>query len=74
MIEWVPRSLGDNGWRGLVAGSYRGHAVLVDHAGGPAVRVPVVVQDWVRIAARRAARRLVLLARLAFFALFPWPG
>jgi hypothetical protein len=70
VIEWVPRSLGDNGWRGLVAGSYQGHAVLVDQPGGPAVQVPVVVRDWVRIAAERAARRFVLLARLAFFTLF----
>ena len=69
MIEWVPRSLGDNGWRGLVAGSYQGRSVLVDHAGEPAVRVPVVVRDWVRIAAARAARRFVLLARLVLFAL-----
>jgi hypothetical protein len=69
VIEWVLRSLGDNRWRGLVAGSYQGHAVLVDQPDGPAVRVPVVVREWVRIAAQRAARRFVLLARLAFFTL-----
>jgi len=69
VIEWVPRSRGDDGWREVVAGSYRGHAVLEQQSGDAVVRVPVVVQDWVRIAMRRAAQRLVRLARLAFFLL-----
>jgi len=69
VIEWVPRSRGDDGWREVVAGSYRGHAVLEQQAGDAVVRIPVVVQDWVRIAMRRAAQRLVRLARLAFFLL-----
>jgi hypothetical protein len=67
VIEWVPRSRGDDGWREVVAGSYRGHAVLEQPADEPVVRVPVVVQDWVRIAVRRAAGHLVRLARMAFF-------
>ena len=68
MIEWVPRSRGDNGWRDVAPGRYQGPAVLVEHEGEPAVRVPVVVVDWVRIAMRRLGQRLVQLARMAFFA------
>lgn len=68
MIEWVPRSRGDNGWRDVVPGRYQGPAVLVDHEGQPAVRAPVVVLDWARIALRRLGQRLVQLARMAFFA------
>jgi hypothetical protein len=68
VIEWVPRSRGDDRWRDVVAGSYRGHALLEQDAGEPVVRVPVVVQDWVRIAMRRIGRRLVQLVRMAFFA------
>jgi hypothetical protein len=68
MIEWVPRSRGDNGWRDVAPGRYQGRAVLGEHAGEPAVTVPVVVPDWARIAMRRVGQRLVQLARMAFFA------
>lgn len=67
MIEWVPRTRSDHGWRHVTPCAYRGPAVL-DSCGGQAlVRVPVLVEDWARMALQRAARRLVILLRLAFF-------
>jgi hypothetical protein len=69
VIEWVPRSRGDNGWCHVVPSAYLGHAVLEDRTGVPVVRVPVLVQDWVRIAAARAARRLAGTVRVAFVVL-----
>ena len=59
MIEWVPRSRGDDGWREVVAGSYRGHAVLEHHSGDAVVRVPVA-NVWVKPNAGGAYRTLVV--------------
>lgn len=67
MIEWMPRSRGDNGWSHAAGSRYRGRAVLDDAGAGPVVRVPVVVEDWLRAALRAAGARVVRLARLAFF-------
>ena len=70
VIEWVPRSLGDNGWRGLVAGSYQGHAVLGTSPADRPSRYRSSSGTGSGSRAERAARRLVPLARLAFFTLF----
>src|SRR5690349_11476384 len=70
VIEWMPRSRGDNGWSHVREGYSRRPAVLEDVEGAPVVRVPVVVQNWVRAARRHAAYWLVLLARAAFFLAF----
>jgi len=70
VIEWMPRSRGDNGWSHLREGYSRRPAALEDIDGAPVVRVPVVVQNWVRAARRHAAYWLVLLARAAFFLAF----
>jgi hypothetical protein len=69
VIEWMPRPRVDNGWRHVRASSYRGRAVLEERGGEPVVRVPVVVQDWVRMAVQRAGRRLAFTTRVAFFGL-----
>jgi len=50
VIEWMPRSRGDNGWSHLRDGQHRRRAVLEDIEGGPAIRVPVVVDNWFRAA------------------------
>ena len=67
MIEWMPRSRVDNGWSHLRDGHHRRPAVLEHIEGGPAIRVPVVVDKWFRAARRRAGQWLFHLARLAFF-------
>ena len=67
MIEWMPRSRGDNGWRHLRETYSRRPAVLEHIDGAPVVRVPVSVQNWVRAARRHAAQWLFLLVRAAFF-------
>lgn len=70
MIEWMPRSRGDNGWRHLRETYSRRPAVLEHIDGAPVVRVPVSVQNWVRAARRHAAQWLFLLVRAAFFLAF----
>jgi hypothetical protein len=67
VIEWVPRTRGDNGWRDVVPSAHRGHSVLDSGTGAPVVRVPVLLEDWLRLALERAARRFVVLLRVAFF-------
>jgi hypothetical protein len=68
VIEWVPRHV-ENGWRHVRPSPYRGPAVVEAGPEGPVVRVPVLVEDWARLALERAARRMVVLLRLAFFSL-----
>lgn len=70
MIEWMPRSRGDNGWSHLRETYSRRSATLEDVEGEPVVRVPVVVQNWVRAARRHAGQWLVMLVRGAFFLAF----
>ena len=45
MIEWMPRSRGDNGWSHLREGYSLRPAVLEDIDGAPVVRVPFLRSD-----------------------------